>query len=74
MSNDFKYLCQFLDTFESEVEGHHVSEPSPDLEAQLEAFARGELEVSDRDSVVALALSDERVLERLAAAVREIDS
>ena len=69
MSNDFNLLCNFLDQLQEEVEGHSVAELPADLDTQLEAFARGRLQGGARDAIVALALSDNRVMEMLAAAV-----
>ena len=42
-TNTFSILAGFLDRFNDEVEGHELSEPTPELKLKLEQLAQGTL-------------------------------
>lgn len=74
MKNTFQVLAGFLDRLEGEVEGREFPEPTPEIQAKLGKFARGELRGTDQTAVLNMLKHNPHLIARLADEVKALRS
>jgi hypothetical protein len=72
MANEFEILAGFLAKFGDEVEGRELPEPPKNVQAQMQALARGNLAESERAQLLSLLNENPQWLGRLADEVKAL--
>ena len=74
MKNTFQVLAGFLDRLEGEVEGRELAQPTPEVQAKLRQFARGELRGDEQTAVLDMLKHKPHLIARLAEEVKALRS
>jgi len=73
MTDPFTIISEFLERCGGEVQGRSLEElPPPEVQSQIEAFARGTLEASSREALVQLLHDHPEWIGRLAEEVKSL--